>query len=207
VGSSLVTGIGVRYLGRGGLVERDEQGSETGEYSFSTGVASAAVSSGIGGGWSVGLALGLGWEDVGDQGATGFTASAGVAGMVSGQLEVGAVIRGIGLAPSWNGIHKDMPTEVSAGARYSFGDMIAVFGGGRYGFDTIDSFCAGAEFETSGFSVSAGYELSPDADECTGLFGGIGYTYEAGEVYSIELGFSQRDALDWPVLAGLSVLF
>ena len=204
---SLLAGIGARYLGRGGLVERDAEGLETGEYSFSSGMAGGGVSRTLFGGWSAGIALGVVWEDVGDQGGSGFTASAGILGTPSDRLTVGALLRGVGSSPSWNGIHKDMPTEIDAGARYTFNRLVSAFGGGKLGFNTPGSFCLGVEFMESGFSVSAGYELSPDVDEATGIFGGIGYTYRSGEVYSVELAFSQRDRLEWPVLAGLSVLF
>jgi hypothetical protein len=207
VSGSILAGIGVRYLGRSGLVERDETGTETGEYSFSSGIASIGASSSLGRNWSAGISLGIAWEDAGEQGATGFTTSAGLRGEISDGLILGAVIRGFGLAPEWNGIHKDMPTEIAASVVYSISETVSAFGGGRYGFDTPDSWCLGAELGISGFSVSGGYDIYPDADECTGFFGGLGYTYDAGEVYSVELAICQRDVFDWPVLAGLSVLF
>jgi hypothetical protein len=204
---SLHAGIGARYLGRSGLVERNEEGVETGEYSFSSGMVSAGVSRTLVGSWSGGVSLGVVWEDVGDRGGSGFSASAGILGRPADGLTIGATLRGVGSSPSWNGIHKDMPTEIAAGVRYSFYRFVSVFGGGRLGFNTPDSFCLGLEFEHSGFSMSGGYEHTPDVDESTGIFGGIGYTYRSAEVYSIELAFSQRDLLEWPILAGLSILF
>ncbi len=204
---SLLAGVGARYLGRSGLVERDAEGNETGEYSFSSGMATAGVSRTLIEGWSGGVSLGVVWEDVGDQGVSGFTASLGILGAPSDGLTVGALLRGVGSSPSWNGIHKDMPTEIAVGARYTFHRLVSAFGGGRLGFNTPDSFCLGIEFEQGGFALSGGYELSPDVDEATGIFGGIGYTYRSEEVYTVELAFSQRDRLEWPVLAGLSVLF
>jgi len=207
IADHLLAGLGARYLGRSGLVERDETGAVTGEYSFSSGIASIGASRGFGGGFSAGASVGIVWEDVGEMGATGFTTSAGVRLAPSDRLEMGAVVRGLGSSPSWNGIHKDMPTEVSAGARYRFGELFSLFGGARYGFDTPDAFCLGLELTGAGFSLSGGWEESPGEDEVTGLFGGLGYTYVTGEVYRIEMAVSQRDRLDWPVVAGLSVLF
>lgn len=207
ISPSIIAGAGVRYIGKSGLVERDAEGNETGEFSFSTGSLNAGISYDVFGGWKAGISLGVAWERIAGKGGTGMVASAGLSGSPFEGAFAGASLRGIGQAPSWNGIRKNMPTEVTAALLYNISSVVSVFGGGRIGFSTFDSYCAGVEFDYEGFTASGGWEVAPGEDETSGLFAGMGYSYVSEQTYLLELAVSQRHELEWPVLAGLSVLF
>ncbi|MBD3370040.1 hypothetical protein GF402_06735 [Candidatus Fermentibacteria bacterium] len=206
VGTGAHVGVGLRYLGRGGLVERDQQGAETGEYSFSSGTAGAGLSWRVGEDFAVGGSLGAAWENVADEGGTGLTAGLGIRGRPVENLVAGVLVDGLGQPPSWNGVYKDMPTTVWTGAAYSLSETLTGFGGARIGFNTAAAYGGGARALWGGLSVSAGYDLSAEA-EMEGLFGGVGYVYRTTETYLVEVAFSQRAELSWPVMAGLSVWF
>lgn len=204
-GSDMNFSGGVTYLGRGGILSRDETGLVTGEYSFGAGTALLGMSYSITPWLKGGVSTGISWEDVGEQGGTGFTCSAGLAAEFSEGIKTGIVISGIGQAPSWNGIRKNMPTEVSAGMSYAFASMFTCFAGGRAGFSTSDAFGGGLKIEYSDFCVSAGYQHVPGEDEISGFFAGLQYNYTSGGTYTIEAAVSQRDELSWPVFAGISI--
>lgn len=205
IGSDIEVGTGLVYLGRGGLTGRDESGAVTGEYSYSTGCAMAGVSFPLAGWVDAGVSAGLSWENVAADGGAGITANAGLAFEPSGGFLAGIVITGVGQVPSWQGIHKDMPTEVSAGASYRISSILTGFAGGKIGFSTSDAFGCGMSIIYREYGCSAGYQYSPGEEEISGFFAGLRYTYESGGSYTIEIAASQRDELDWPVLAGLSV--
>lgn len=204
-GSDIEVGTGLVYLGRGGLIGRDESGVVTGEYSYSTGCAMAGVSFPLAGWIDAGISAGLSWENVAAHGGTGITANAGLAFRPAGGLLAGIVITGVGQAPSWQGISKDMPTEISAGASYSISSLITGFAGGKIGLSTSDAFGCGISVSYAEYGCSAGYRYSPGEEEISGFFAGLRYTYESGGSYTVEIATEQRDELDWPVLAGLSV--
>ena len=206
-GSDIEVGTGLAYLGRGGLTGRDESGVVTGEYSYSTGCAMAGVSFPLAEWIDAGISVGLSWENVAAEGGTGITANAGLAFRPAGGLLAGIVIAGVGQAPSWQGIRKDMPTEISAGASYSISSILTGFAGGKIGFSTSDAFGCGMSINYAEYGCSAGYQYSPGEEEISGFLAGLRYTYESGGSYTIEIAVSQRDELDWPVLAGLTVSF
>ena len=188
-------------------MRRDETGEVTGEYSFSTGFASVGGAISLGPWLSAGGSAGLSWESIAGESATGLGVSLGLSGEPWTGVRGGLSVTGLGSAPSWNGIHKDMPTIVSAGVEAVVATGLSAFAGGELGLSTADSFGAGLSMALSGFRVSAGYGLSPGEDEISGLFGGFSYTYESGGSYTMEAAFTQRGNLDWPILAGISVEF
>lgn len=196
---------GVVYLGRGGILRRDESGSVTGEYSFSTGSALAGVSFSLASWLRGGVSAGISWENIGEQGGTGLTCSAGLAADFPERVKAGVSISGIGQPPSWNGIRKNMPTEVSAGVKYPFGSMLSCFAGGSVGFSTADAFGGGLRIEYSDMAFAGGYRWSPDEEELSGFFAGLQYNYTSGGTYTIEAAVSQRDELSWPIFAGISI--
>ena len=206
-GSDIEVGAGLTYLGRGGLIGRDESGVVTGEYSYSTGCAMAGVSFPLTGWIDAGVSAGLSWENIASDGGTGFTANAGLAFKPSSGFLAGIVITGAGQAPSWQDIHKDMPTEISAGASYRISSILTGFAGGKIGLSTSDSYGCGMSINFREYGCSAGYQYSPGEEEISGFFAGLRYTYESTGSYTIEIATSQRDELDWPILAGLSVSF
>lgn len=203
--SDIRAGLGITYLGKGGIIRRDEAGVVQGEYSFSTGFLVTGISCPISERLSAGASVGFSWESIGGDGGTGFVANAGMAYNFHGRLRAGAVISSLGSSPSWSGIHKDMPTEVSVGVSCGIMEFFSCFGGGRIGFSTADAFSGGISIEYSGFGCTAGYQYSPDQGEISGLFGGLRYTYISNGTYTVEAAFAQRDQLQWPVIAGLSV--
>lgn len=205
VGSDILIGTGLTYLGRGGLVRRDEYGAVTGEYSFSTGCAMAGASFPLCEWLTAGTSFGLSWENVAGDGGTGLAANVGLAARFPDGLLVGVAMTGVGNSPSWNGIHKDMPTEISAGVSYSISSFLSAFAGGKIGFSTSDAFGGGMLLAYREFGFSAGYQYSPGEEEISGFFAGLQYTYVSGGSYTIEAAVSQRDELSWPILAGLSV--
>ncbi len=207
IGPDIEVGTGLVYLGRGGLIGRDESGAVTGEYSYSTGCAMAGVSFPVAGCIDAGVSAGVSWENVAAEGGAGITANAGLAFKPSGGFLAGIVITGVGQTPSWQGIHKDMPTEVSAGASYRISSILTGFAGGKIGFSTSDAYGCGMSINYREYGCSAGYQYSPGEEEISGFFAGLRYTYESSGSYTIEIAASQRDELDWPVLAGLSVSF
>ncbi len=204
-GSGLAFSGGLTYLGRGGIIGRDETGAVTGEYSYSTGSAAAGVSFPLLSWLKGGVTAGISWENIGEQGGAGFICSAGLAADLSDGMAAGIVISGIGSPPAWNGIRKNMPAEISAGMTCPVGSILTVFGGGRIGFYTSDSFGGGIRAEYSDVSVSAGYGHSPGFDEISGFFAGLQYNYTSGGSYTIEIAIIQRDELSWPVFAGISI--
>lgn len=203
--SAMNFSAGITYLGSGGILRRDETGVVTGEYSFGAGTALLGMSYLLTPWLKGGISAGVSWEDIGEQGGTGFTCSAGLAAEFSKGMKAGIVVSGIGQAPSWNGIRKDMPTEISAGVSYPFGTILTCFAGGRTGFATSDAFGGGLKIEYSDVSVSAGYQYVPGEDEISGFFAGLQYNYTSGGTYTIEAAVSQRDELSWPVFAGISI--
>lgn len=205
IGSDIEAGVGLVYLGRGGLIGRDESGAVTGEYSYSTGCAMAGVSFPLAGWIEAGVSAGLSWENVASSGGTGITANAGMAFKPSGEFLAGIVLTGVGQAPSWQGIRKDMPTEISAGASYRISSILTGFAGGKIGFWTSDAFGCGMSINYREYGCSIGYQYSPGEEEISGFFAGLRYTYESSGSYTIEIATEQRTELDWPVLAGLSV--
>jgi len=204
-GSDMNFSGGVTYLGRGGMPSRDETGSITGEYSYSSGTAIAGGSYHLNSWLRAGLSVGLSWENIGEQSGTGLTCSAGLAAGMPDGLLAGITVTGIGQAPAWNGITKNMPTEISAALSYPFGSVAACFAGGRLGFSTSNAIGGGLKIEYSDIGLSAGYQYTPDEDEISGFFAGLQYRYTSGGVYTIEAAVSQRDELGWPVMAGISV--
>lgn len=204
-GSDMSISGSITYLGRGGMLRRDETGSITGEYSFGAGTTLLGVSFLLTPWLRGGVSAGISWEDLGEQGETGLTSSAGLAVDFQEGIKVGVVVSGIGQAPSWNGIRKNMPTEVSAGVSYQFGSMFTGFAGGRTGFFTSDAFGGGLRIEYADLGFSAGYGYVPGEDEISGFFAGLQYNYTSEGTYTIEAAVSQRDELSWPVFAGISI--
>jgi hypothetical protein len=201
-------GIGLRYFGRGGLEGTDEQGNPTGEFSFSSGIFGSGFSFQPFGDWRAGMFFGIAWEKIGNTGGTGFTFSTGISGHVGNYLELGVSITNLGKSPSWNSIHKDMPAELSAGAAFSFTDDIKAFGAYKLGFSTVNRFGGGMEFSVTGLKISGGYQFAPDHQEAGGIFSGILYRIDTEEEsYSISFAMQQKDELNWPLIAGLSILF
>ena len=204
-GSDIKVGTGLAYLGRGGLIARDESGAVTGEYSYSTGCAMVGVSFPLAGWIDAGVGAGLSWENVAAEGGTGITANAGLAFKPTGGLLAGISITGVGQAPSWKGIRKDMPTEISAGASCRISPILTGFAGGKIGFSTSDAYGCGMSINYLEYGCSAGYQYAPGEGEISGFFAGLRYTFESCGSYMIEIATSQRDQLDWPIMAGLSV--
>ncbi len=205
VGSDMSISGGLTYLGRGGIIRRDETGSITGEYSFGSGTALAGVSFLLTSWLQGGVSAGVSWESIAEQGGTGLTCSAGLGANLQNGMKVGIVLSGIGQAPSWNGIRKNMPVEISAGVSYPFGSILTGFAGGRMGFSTSDAFGGGMRIEYADLGFSAGYGYAPGEDEISGFFAGMQYTYISNGTYTIEAAVSQRDDLSWPVFAGISI--
>lgn len=206
VGTGTHLGLGLRYLGRGGLVERDRYGTETGEYSYGSGTAGGGLSWGLAEGLSVGGSLAAAWEKIDNESGTGLAAGIGLQVEPMDDLATGVLLDGLGQAPSWSGVHKDMPTTLWLGSSYSVSEMLTGFGGARIGFSTACSYGGGVKALFQGLTASVGYDLSEEA-EMQGAFGGVGYVYRTSETYLVEVAFSQRSELSWPVMAGLSVWF
>ncbi|NOQ21766.1 MAG: hypothetical protein GQ565_03830 [Candidatus Aegiribacteria sp.] len=204
-GSDMSISGGVTYLGRRGILRRDETGSITGEYSFGAGTALAGMSFLLTSWLKGGVSAGVSWENIAEQGGTGLTCSAGLAADFQEGMKAGVVVSGVGRAPSWNGIRKNMPTEVSAAVSYQFGSMLTGFAGGRIGFSTSDAFGGGLRIEYADLGFSAGYSYVPGEDEIGGFFAGLQYNYTSEGTYTIEAAVSQRDELSWPVFAGISI--
>jgi hypothetical protein len=196
-----------RYAGRGGLTGRDGAGVETGEYSWSSGSAGAAGAFPLPFGIRGGLSAGTVWEDVDDQGASGITCSAGLSLSPSDGIEAGLALLNIGSAPSWDGIAKNMPAEVSAGARWRSLPFISIVAGASAGFWTSSRFSAAAEFSAGGLTASAGLTEVPDQDQAGGLFGGLCWRFGYESEYSAEIATRQVGDLAWPVSAGISIAF
>jgi hypothetical protein len=196
---------GMLYIGRGDLTGRDASGEVTGGYSFSTGCALAGASFPLGGWLRAGISAGIAWEDPGNGIGTGIAAGAGMAGEPISGFRFGAGVSGLGVAPSWNGIRKDMPATVYTAVEWSVSPLFDLFAGGGLGFSTAGSFGGGASLHIGDIACSAGYAASPSEDEITGIFGGLRYVYRSGGVYTIEAAFTQRHSMDWPVMAGISV--
>ncbi len=200
-------GAGVCYVGKGGLVERDSTGTVTGEYSFGSGFACLGAGVPLTDVLSAGLSAGIAWETIAGETGTGPVLNAGLSFVPTDRLELAAAVTAVGQAPDWNGVRKDMPTGMAAGGIYDPGGPVDVFAGARLGLSTASSFGGGARLALGGLRCSAGYSMTPDEDELTGFFAGLGYTYSAEGVYRLELAVSQRRELAWPVSAGLSVSF
>ncbi|MEN8207908.1 MAG: hypothetical protein ABFR50_01530 [Candidatus Fermentibacteria bacterium] len=205
VGSDVSISGGLTYLGRGGILRRDETGSVTGEYSYGSGTALTGVSFLLASWLRGGVSAGVSWENIAEQGGTGLTCSAGLGAEFQNGMKAGIVLSGIGQPPSWNGIRKNMPVEVSAGASYPFGSVLTGFAGGRIGFFTSDAFGGGLRIEYANLGLSAGYGYAPDQEEISGFFAGAQYNYTSEGTYTIEAAVSQREDLSWPVFAGISI--
>lgn len=206
-GGGFVAGGALRFLGRGGLIARNETGQVAGEYTWSSGALTAGGSFALSPSVRLGASFGPVWESAGGTGASGFSASAGACCGPSGGFLLGAALHNAGFAPSWDGIHKDMPTEISAGASIALPAGLRAVAGGVYGFHTSARASLAVEFTWSGLSVSAGYELAPDSPELNGVFGGMEYRFVQQGTYGASLAFRQSRDLAWPVLAGLSIEF
>ncbi|MCK5117466.1 MAG: hypothetical protein KAR44_12770 [Candidatus Aegiribacteria sp.] len=204
-GSDVSISGGLIYLGRGGILRRDETGSVTGEYSFGAGTALAGASFPLASWLRGGISAGVSWENIAEQAGTGLTCSAGLSADFQNGMKAGIAICGIGQAPSWNGIRKNMPTEVSAGVSYPLGSLLTGFAGGRIGFSTSDAFGGGLKVEYADLGFSAGYSYAPGEDEISGFFAGAQYVYTSEGTYTIEAAVSRRDDLGWPVYAGISI--
>jgi hypothetical protein len=207
LGGSASAGLALRYLGHGGIVERDESGQVTGEYTWSSGMLGAGGSFEILPRVRGGIAAGPVWEKAGDTDASGFHASAGAAWSPSGELLAGIALRNVGSAPSWGGIHKNMPTELAAGASMRLPAGFRAVVGGAWGFWTASRAGAACEYGRDGLAVSIGWEAAGDGGSAGGAFGGVEYTFEQGASYSACISFRQHAELSWPVLAGLSIAF
>ncbi len=204
-GSDISISGGLTYLGRSGILRRDETGSVTGEYSYGAGTALAGVSFLLAPWLRGGVSAGVSWENIAEQGGTGLTCSAGLRTDFQNGMKAGIVISGIGRAPAWNGIRKNMPTEISAGVSYPFGSIFTGFTGGRIGFSTSDALGGGLRIEYADMVFSGGYGYAPGEDEISGFFAGLQYNYVSSGTYTIEAAVSQRDDLSWPVFAGISI--
>lgn len=203
----LICAGGLKYLGKGGLVQRDASGQVTGEYAFSTAFAGAGVAFPLTDFISCGISGGAVWETVAEETVSGFAVNAGAAMQLFSDVDLGIAVTGVGQAPSWNGIHKNMPIEISAGIGIPFAQVCYGFAGVRQGFDTADLYGGGLKVSISGLSCSGGYQYSTQ-DGQSGVFGGLSYSSRsAEELYSISLAFSQSSEFSWPVLAGLTVSF
>ncbi len=199
-------GMAVHWLGRGGLQGRDEQGLPDGEYGWSSGSLTAACAFDITTGLRAGLSAGPLWESAGSAGASGFAFSAGAALQVSDRLAAGAAVMNAGLAPSWNGIQKDMPVEICGGVRFEPAGFLELTCGGCHGLSTAGRYSAAAEIVMHPLSISAGWELVPGEEEAGGPFGGFSYTHVSSGAYSLDLSI-RRDEFGWPLLAGLTARF
>lgn len=207
LGGGLRGGAGFRYLGRGNITGRDQYGNETDVYTYGTGMAGGAVCGELGMGLSWGASLAVAWESIGSMSGSGFSGAVGLRGRTAAGLEAGLAVRGLGQTPSWNGIHKDMPTTLDGGVGLRVSKNLDLFGGGRLGLSTSSAGSVGLRGGVSGLALSTGFTLA-EAEEQGGFFGGLAYEYSAGaESYLVEISTSQRDQLDWPVLAGLTVGF
>jgi hypothetical protein len=205
--AGMLAGGYFRYAGRGGLTGRDQSGVETGEYSWSSGSAGLAGSFPLPFGTRGGISAGAVWEKADDSSASGMTASAGLCMSPGPDLDLGIAVLNMGSAPSWNGTTKNMPTEVSAGARWEALPCGSIIGGASFGFWTSSRYSAGAEFEAGGLSVSAGWTVVPGQDQAGGIFAGLCWRFRSGSEYSTEFAVRQTGDLSWPVSAGISVAF
>ena len=196
---------GMTYLGRGGIVGRDAAGAVTGEYSFGSGTAVIGMSYLLTSWLKAGVSAGISWENIAEQGGTGLNCSAGLAAGFPSGLNAGLAVSGIGQAPQWNGIRKNMPVEISAGVSYPFGSIFTGFAGGKTGFSTSHALGGGLQVNYSELAFTAGYQYVPDEDEISGFFTGLRYSYTSGGTYTIEAALTQRDELSWPVFVGISV--
>ena len=204
--SELSAAAGVTYLGRGGLIRRDETGAVSGEYSYGTGSALAGFSYSVAPWLRAGVSMGVAWENIDAGSGTGMVLAGGLSAK-SGSWSAGAGITGIGSAPSWNGIKKDMPTEVHAGGEYLFSDNVSLFAGSSMGFSTASSFGGGLKLSVSDLALAAGYTISPGEEEISGVFGGLSYIYQSGGTYIVQIALAQRHELEWPVMAGIAISF
>ncbi len=205
-GPSTRIAAAVTYLGKGGLLRRDETGSITGEYSYSTGALMTGASHSLTPWLRGGISFGLSWENIDSGSGTGITASAGLAADVTERGTAALSITGAGSPPEWNGITKDMPTSINLGGSWRFNSILSTFAGGGIGLSTSSSFGGGLTLALEDISFTGGYRFTMDQDETTGFFAGVRYTYESAGTYIIEASVSQRDQLEWPVLAGISIL-
>ncbi len=206
LGEGLRGAVGLRYLGRGNMTGRDEYGEQTGVYSYGTGLVAGGFCGEFVSGLSWGASMAAAWEKIDAETGSGFALAAGAAWSSPFGLRAGLALRGLGQAPSWNGIHKDMPTTVDAGAEMPVYGPLLAFAGGQLGFSTASAGSFGLRGGVSGLGLSCGYTLGEE-EETSGVFGGLSYRYSAAETYTVEIATSQRDVLDWPVMAGLTVVF
>ncbi|MFO7948871.1 MAG: hypothetical protein R6U36_00730 [Candidatus Fermentibacteraceae bacterium] len=206
LGGGLRGAAGFRYLGRGDMTGRDEYGAQTGVYTYGTGLVAGGFSGDLVPGLSWGASMAVAWEKIDAATGTGFSANLGMRARTDAGLRAGLALRGLGQAPSWNGIRKDMPITLDAGAMVPVSGAVSAFAGGQLGFSTSSAASAGLRGGVSGLGLSCGYTLGEE-EETSGVFGGLSYRYRAAETYTVEIATSQRDVLDWPVMAGLTVAF
>lgn len=206
LGGDLTGGATLRWLGHGGLTGRDEVGEVTGEYSWSAGSAMAGLSLGLAGGLVAGVAGGPLWESAGDVSATGLSGSAGLCWTASPSLSAGCMVTGLGMAPDWDGIRKDMPVEATAAVLYSPPGMLLLTCGATAGPSTAARLSAAAQASLSGFSVSGGWEAVPGEERAGGPFAGASYTYSSSGTYTLDASVS-RSETGWPVSAGITASF
>jgi|WetSurMetagenome_2_1015567.scaffolds.fasta_scaffold05917_5 hypothetical protein len=197
----------LRYAGSGGIQGRDLYGSPTGEYSWSSGAAGVSVSFPLPAGLRGGLSASTLWESIEDDDAAGFSSSAGVSYIGGDSFEAGIALRNAGAAPSWDGITKNLPTEVSLGAKTGLVQGVSLAGGASIGFWTASRFSACAICAVGGLSAAAGWTLVPGEDQASGPFGGLGWEFSQGSTYSAALSVRRMGDMSWPVLAGISVAF
>jgi hypothetical protein len=101
-----------------------------------------------------------------------------------------------------------MPTELALGGRLGVSHAVDLSMAGILGFATADRFGAAFDVTLSDLLLTAGYQFAPDHPDAGGAHAGLSYDFHYGsETYSVRIGTQQKDELDWPVLAGLSVSF
>jgi hypothetical protein len=196
-----------RYVGRGGLAGRDASGVATGEYSWSSGSAGVAGSFPLPLGTRGGVSFGTVWEKIEDTSASGVIFSAGLSACPLECLDTGLAVLNFGSAPSWDGVTKNLPTEVSAGSRWRALPFLSVVAGAVGGFWTSSRFSLAVEPSIGGLSASAGWTAVPGQEHAGGFFGGLAWEFVNGSEYSAEFALRQVGDLSWPVSAGISVEF
>ena len=150
--------------------------------------------------------MALAWENIDAETGTGFSANLGMRARTDAGLRAGLALRGLGQAPSWDGIRKDMPITLDAGAEMPVSGAVSAFAGGQLGLSTSSAGSVGLRGGYAGLALSCGWTLGEE-EETSGVFGGLSYRYSAAETYTVEIATSQRDVLEWPVMAGLTVVF
>jgi hypothetical protein len=116
------------------------------------------------------------------------------------------MVSGLGIAPEWNGIRKDMPVEATAAVVCSPTGMLALACGATAGPSTAPRISAAAQAGLSGFTVSGGWQAVPGEERAGGPFAGASYTYSSSGTYTLDASVS-RDETGWPVAAGITASF